>query len=138
MVWYDTAQLQKIDDARDEGDWFTAIVLSTTQLERHGSLEIRNYLEELKVKPLIIEYILKRLYLRQIAGYLLTLEKIEKKEHDTIIKLNDERNYFVHRQEKEEFKHSKEAKMKYISLVNEAERILKEKLNVKKLFISKR
>ncbi len=138
MAWYDTAQLQMIKDSRNKGDWFTAIVLSTTQLERHGSLEIRNYLEELKGKPKIIDYILKRLYLRQIAGYLLTLEKIEKKEYDTIMKLNDARNYFVHRQEKEEFKRGNEAKMKYTFLVNEAERILIEKLNVKKRFIYKR
>lgn len=36
MAWYDDAQLSKIDKAREESDWFTAIVLSANQLERHG------------------------------------------------------------------------------------------------------
>ena len=137
MVWYDTAQLQKIDDARDEGDWFTAIVLSATQIERHGYLEVVEYLESFKIDSRFIKKTFERVYLRQIAEYLLILEKIEKEEYNAILKINTERNKFIHRRKEEEFKRGKEAEKLYSRLVDEALQILIEKLNVKRLYISK-
>ena len=137
MAWYDTAQLSKIQNAKEREDWFTAIVLSATQIERHGYLEVVEYLESFEVDSKLIEKTFERVYLRQIAEYLLILDKIDKNEYNAILKINTERNNFIHRRKEEEFKRGKEGKKLYSKLIDEAIRILIEKLNVKRLLISK-
>jgi len=136
-AWYDTAQLLKIEKAKKESDWFTAIVLSAVQLERHGCLEIKEYLENLNVKSELIDRILKRKYLYEIAEYLMVIGKIDSEECKTIKTVNEERNNFIHRRGEERFKRGLEAKDKYAPLIDDAIRILKEKLNVLRIFIGK-
>lgn len=137
MAWYDDAQLSKIDKAREESDWFTAIVLSATQLERHGYLALKEYLESLKLNPKLIEKLLNRKHLSQIAEYLKAIEKIDNVEYETIKTINEERNKFLHRRETKAYARGKEAKEKYEPLVNEAIRILKERFSVMRLYVSR-
>jgi hypothetical protein len=68
-AYYDTAQLSKIHDAKERKDWFTAIVVSATQIERHGYLEVVEYLESFKIYFRLIKKTFERVYLRQIAEY---------------------------------------------------------------------
>jgi hypothetical protein len=63
--------------------------------------------------------------------------KIDKDEYNAILKINTERNNFIHRRKGEGFKRGKEAEKLYSRLVDEAIQILIEKLNVKRLYISK-
>ena len=141
MAWYDTAQIPVIEAAMERKDWFTAIVLTATQLERHGYLEVIEYLESLNANSDMVEEIFEKTSLTQIAKWLLAIKKIEKKEYKTIMKINDERNKFVHRREKvgeeEKFKRGAEGKKKYEPLVKEAIRILKEKFSVVRLAVGK-
>ena len=137
MTWYDTAQLSRIQDAKERKDWFTAIVLSATQIERHGYLVILEYLESFKINPRLIDTTFERIYLRQIAKYLQILEKIDKHEYKAIVRINTERNKFIHRKKEEEFKRGIEAEELYSKLVDEAIRILIEKLNCKRLYVRK-
>ena len=137
MAWYDTAQISKLEKARNESDWFTAIVLSATQLERHGYLEIKEYLESLNVNSRLIDRLLEKTYLSQIAGYLLAIKKIDEKEYRTVMKINDARNKFLHRRKEEKFERGAKAKGEYEPLVNEAIRILKEKLSAVRLLVSR-
>ena len=137
MAWYDTAQISKLKKAREELDWFTAIVLSATQLERHGYLAIKEYLESLKVNSDLIDKLLNMKHLRQIAEYLLAIKKIEKEEYDTLIAINKERNNFIHRGEREKFKRGIEAQKVYGPLVDAAIRILEERLDAVRLRVSK-
>jgi len=137
MAWYDTAQIFKIKKAKEEKEWFTAVVLSATQLERHGYLKVKEYLESLSVKPDLIDKILEKIHLFEIAKYLLAVEKINDKEYNTLIAINQERNNFIHRREKEKFKRGSEAQEKYVPLIDEAIRILEENLNARRLCISK-
>ncbi len=137
MAWYDTAQILALEHAVRKEDWFTAIVLSATQLERHGYLEIKDYLNSLRVDSDLIARILRKVSLSQVADYLSTVKKINKKEYKTMMKINDERIRFLHRREKEKIKRGTEAKRKYCPLVNEAIRILRERLNAERLFIMK-
>jgi len=123
--------------ATEKSDWFTAIVLSATQLERHGYLAIKDYLESLKVNLKVIDKILERIHLYGISEYLLAIGKINDKEYKTIKKLNEERNKFLHRREKKRYARGTEADKKYEPLVNEAIRILKEKFNVVRLRVSR-
>ena len=141
MAWYDTAQLSIIEKARKESKWFTAIALSATQLERHGYLEIKNYLKSLKVDSELVDKILKRASLSKIADYLLTIRKVDNKEYKTIMQINDERIKFLHRREEraegEKFLRGAEAKKTYDPLIEEAIRILKEKFSVERLYVGK-
>ena len=137
MAWYDTAQILALKHAIRKKDWFTAIVLSATQIERHGYLEIKAFLKSMNIDSDLVDKILKKTYLSQIAGYLLTIKRIDKNEYTAIMEINKARNKFVHRREKEEFERGAEAKKKYEPLVNEAIRILREKLNAERLFIMK-
>lgn len=104
-------------------------------------MEVIEYLEAFNASSDLVEEIFEKTSLTQIAKWLLAIRKIEKKEHNTIMKIKDERNKFVHRREKvgeeEKFKRGAEAKKEYEPLVKEAIRILKEKLNAKHLFIMK-
>lgn len=78
------------------------------------------------------------MYLIQIAEYLLILGKIDKNEYKTIFKINSERNNFIHRRSARALKRGEEAERLYSQLVDEAQRILIEKLNVKRLYVSKK
>lgn len=49
IAWY-TGAIPKIEEARDKQEWFSAIVLSAIQLERHGYIKIKKHLESLKLK----------------------------------------------------------------------------------------
>lgn len=137
IVVYDTAQLDIIETAQTRSDWFTAVVLCAIQLEMNGCMKIKDYLESLKVDPLLIGTLLEPLYLRDIAKCLLVMKIIDKKEKDTMMKINTARKYFVHRRAELKFKRGKEADKEYDPLVNEAKRILKEKLGVMRLFVSR-
>jgi len=137
MAWYDTSQISILETAIEESDWFTAVVLSATQLERHGYLATKDYLKSLKVNRKVTDKILKRIHLYEISEYLLAIGKIDNKEHRTIVQLNEERNKFLHRRETKRYARGIEATKKYEPLVKEAIRILKEKFNVVRLYVSK-
>jgi len=136
MAW-DRGPIPIMEKARDDPDWFKAIVFSAIQLERHGYLTIKEYLGSIDVNAKLIEKLLERKHLYEIAEYLLTIGKINNKEFRTIKAINKERNNFIHRREVKQFAHGEQAKIKYKPLVNEAIRILKEKLNVVRLHVSK-
>lgn len=137
MAWYDTAQLSTLEGARKESDWFTAIILSATQLERHGYLAIKEHLRSREVNSKVIDKILERIHLYDISEYLLAIGKIDNEEFGTLRELNEERNKFLHRRETKRYARGKEADKKYDPLVKEAIRILKEKFDVIRLFVSK-
>ena len=128
LVW-ESNPIPIIQRALDKPDWFQAVVFSAIQLERHGYLTIKEYLESLDVNAKLIEKLLERKHLYQIAEYLLTIGKIRNKELRTIKAINQERNNFMHRREVKQFAHGEQAKIKYLPLVNQAIRILREKLN---------
>ena len=134
-VFYNTAQLETIENAKTNHDWFTAIVLSAIQLEHNGCLKIKDYFLSCKAEAQIIDSVLENLNLRDVARILKEMKVIDAKECDTFHKISDERNWFVHRTTKEKFKRGKEADLKYDPLVAEAVRILKEKLDVVRLAI---
>jgi hypothetical protein len=135
MAWYDTAQLAVLEKAKDDLDWFTAVVLSSIQLERHGYLMIKEHLESLEVD--FRKDILEKLSLSQIALFLLAIRKIDSNEYGTIMEINSERNKFMHRREAKRYARGAEARKKYDPLIEEAIRILKEKFNVMRLYVSK-
>ncbi|MGD0994478.1 MAG: hypothetical protein ABR909_03020 [Candidatus Bathyarchaeia archaeon] len=134
-VFYNTAQLEIIENAKNEHDWFTAIVLSAIQLEHNGCLKIKDYFLLCNADHEVIDSVLENFYLRDAARVLKVLKIIDSEEHENMIKINNERNFFVHRTTHEKFKRGKEADLKYDSLVTEAIRILKEKLDVTKVAI---
>jgi len=135
MAWYDTAQLAVLEKAKDDLDWFTAVVLSSIQLERHGYLMIKEHLESLEVD--FRKDILEKLSLSQIALFLLAIRKIDSNEYGTIMEINSERNKFMHRREAKRYARGAKARKKYDPLIEEAIRILKEKFNVMRLYVSK-
>ncbi|MCK4483117.1 hypothetical protein KAU55_07790 [Candidatus Bathyarchaeota archaeon] len=136
MAW-DYGPIPIIEDARDKSDWFKAVVFSAIQLERHGYFAIKEYFESLNVDAKLIDIILKRIHLFQIAEYLSTIGKIDSEEYRAIIDINEERNKFMHRRQTKNFARGTHADRKYKPLVNEAIRILKEKFNVVRLHVSK-
>jgi hypothetical protein len=136
MAWF-TGPIPIIEQAIEDRDWFKAIVFSAIQLERHGYLAIKEYLENLNVDSDLIEKILERIHLYKIAECLLIIKRIDGEEFETIKKLNEERNNFMHRRETKRFAWGKQADKKYQPLALEAIRILREKLNVVRLVVSK-
>jgi len=136
MAW-DYGPIPIIEDARDNSDWFKAVVFSAIQLERHGYFAIKEYFESLNVDAKLIDKILKRIHLFQIAEYLLAIGKINSEEYQAIIDINEERNNFMHRRETKRFARGKYADNKYKPIVNQAIRILKEKFNVVRLHVSR-
>jgi len=136
MAW-DRGPIPIMEKARDDSDWFKAIVFSAIQLERHGYFAIKEYFEDLDVNAELIDKILKRIHLHQIAEYLLAIGKINSEECETIKRINEERNKFMHRRETKRFASAIDADVKYKPLVNEAIRILKVKLNVVRLHVSR-
>ena len=137
IVWYDTAQLAKLQKAIEDEDWFTSIVLSAVQLERHGYLEMMEHFEKLGLRPQIVKNLMNNMNLRAISGFLLLSGIIDTNELEAILDINNERNKFVHRKKKERFKRGREAQEQYASLAKEAIRILTEKLNAKRLLIGR-
>ena len=137
MTWYDTAQISQLETAIKDSDWLTAVVLSSIQLERHGYLAVKDYLKSLKVHPKLIDKILKRIHLYEISEYLLAIGLINNEECKIIKELNEERNKFLHRRETKRYARGTKAQKKYVPLVNEAIRILKQKFNVIRLRVSK-
>lgn len=137
MVWYDTAQLAKLQKAVEDEDWFASIVLSAVQLERHGYLEMMEHFEKLGLRSQIVKNLIDHQNLRAIGGFLLLLGIIDTEELATILVINNERNKFVHRKKKERFKRGREAQEQYGSLAKEAMRILTEKLNAKRLLVGR-
>lgn len=137
MAWYDTAQLSILESAKEDSDWFTAIVLFATQLERHGYLEFKEYLEKANLNSTLVKKLLYMKHLRQIADYLLAIGKINDDERRTIESINGERNIFLHRMETKRYARGREASKKSTPLVNEAMRILKERFNVVRLRVMK-
>lgn len=134
---YTRAKLRKIKEAIKENDWFTAIVLSASELERFGSEEIQDYLESKKVNPEFTNKILESFYLRNIAECLFVLKIIDEREKKKIMDINTHRNKFIHRRKKTKFPLGKKARETYEPLANEALRILKEKLDVARLVIGR-
>jgi hypothetical protein len=134
MAW-DRGPIPIIERAIDDRDWFKAIVFSAIQLERYGYFVVKEYLESLDVD--YNEDILEHLHLSQIALLLLTIEKINTTEYKAIMEINTERNKFMHRRVTKRFQRGKDADRKYKPLANKAIRILREKLNVERLHVSK-
>lgn len=121
---------EALDNAKKTNQWFEAIVLMTIQLERHGFFEVRDYLESCEVDSRLIEGLIERKSLQQIARYLLILKKIDKSEFNTIDRIRKERNEYIHRKGKDYgYLIGTKATKTYEPLVREALRILKEKLN---------
>lgn len=137
MAFYDTAQLDKLQKAIESKDWFTAIVISAIQLERHGYLRMNEYFEKIGLKSQIIKKLMHNQNMRAIGGFLLLSEQINGEELATMLNINTERNKFVHRSEKGKSKHGREAQKQYKPLVEEAIRILIEKLSARRLFIGR-
>lgn len=135
FVWYDTAQIPIIKRAVERGEWFTAITLSATQLERHSYWVIKEHLEFHRIDSKLCELLVEPLYLAKFAECLLAMKTIDKKEHDTIMKVNDARKYFVHRRRKEKFKRGLQAQETYKPLVDAAIQILEGKLGAKRLMV---
>ena len=136
MVW-DRGTIAIMEKARDDRDWFKAVVFSAIQLERHGYFAIKEYFESLKVDAKLIDKILKRIHLFQIAEYLLAIGKIDSEECQAIIDINEERNKFMHRRETKNFARGTHADRKYEPLVNEAIGILMKRFSVVRLHVSK-
>jgi hypothetical protein len=130
LVW-ESNPIPIIKRALEKSDWFQAVVFSAIRLERFGYFTIKEHLESLKISPdkEIIKNFLVHLYLPQIALFLLGIQKIDTKEYKTMIKINDERNKFIHHREVKQFAHGQQAQTKYKPLVNEVMRILSEKLD---------
>jgi len=128
MAW-DRGPIPIMERARDDRNWFKAIVFSAIQLKRYGYLAIKEYFEHLKVNAEVVDKLLKRIHLIQIAEYLLAIGKINSEEFETIKQINEERNSFMHRRDTKRFQRGKDADRKYKPLVNKAIRILEEKLN---------
>ena len=135
IVVYNKAQLETIEKARAEHNWFTAIVLSAVQLEHNGCLKIKEYLLSLHAEPKIVDSVLEKFDFRDTLRCLKALGVINAKEEKKMQEINTERNHFVHRSTKEKFKRGKEADLKYDPLVVEAVRILKEKLDVMRIAV---
>jgi hypothetical protein len=117
-----------IEAARDSRDWFKAVVLCAIQLERYGYLTLKKSLDSLEID--YVKDSLEKLFLPQIALFLLAQNKVTSAEYHTILSVNTERNRFVHRKEIVKFLQGPEAGDKYTPLVNESIRILSEKLGV--------
>lgn len=137
LVLYTRAKLEKIREAINYEDWFTAIVLSATELERFGCEAIQDYLINKSVGRKLAETIIKPMYLTNVVDCLIVMGVISEKERSKILEINEQRNNFIHRQRKAKFPYGKEARDKYEPLAKEAIRILKEKLNVVKGFVSR-
>ena len=129
LVW-ESNPIPIIERARDNLDWFQAVVFSAIQLERFGYFAIKDHLKSLKIDSdkNIVKSFLDHLYLPQIALFLLGINKLTFEEYKTMIQINTERNNFMHRREVKHFAHGQQAKEKYTPLVNEAMKVLKEKL----------
>jgi hypothetical protein len=69
-------------------------------------------------------------------AFLLAIKRIGCNECLKILEINNIRNKFMHRKETYKFMIGTPAKKRYEPLVNEAIRILKEKLNASKVFVS--
>jgi len=126
-----------LEEAKKTKDWFEAIVYSAIQLERYGYLEMKDYLESLDVSPKLVSKILETKRLSEIAKYLLTIERINNEEYTFMIRINEERNKFIHRKKGYDFLIGTRANQEYEPLVKEAIRILKEKLNAIRLYVSR-
>jgi hypothetical protein len=134
IAWY-TSSIPNIEEARDKQEWFNAIVLSAITLERHGYIKIKRHLSSLKLK--YRKDNLENLSLPDITLFLLALKKIEVNDYEKMLDINSVRNKFIHRRDIYKFLVGTEAKAKYEPLVNEAIRILKEKLGAVKIIVSR-
>lgn len=126
------------EEAKQSHEWFKAIVLTTTQLERHGYIALRDYLNSQKVNPKLIDRMLDNMRLRDIAECLEIIGKIERREYKKILELNEVRNKFIHRKKGYNYLIGTRANAEYEPLVNEAIRILEEKIFVPTIFIARR
>jgi len=115
-----------IEKARDESDWFMAIVFSAIQLERYGYFILKKHLESMEVQ--YEQKVLEFLPLSSIALFLVALGKITSPEYQTIIAVNHARNDFMHRRDVKQFAHGEQAKNQYTPLVNRTIKILTKKL----------
>jgi len=134
IAWY-TGAIPKIEEARDKQEWFNAIVLSAIQLERHGYIKLKKHLQSAKMSYRKRD--LENLSLPEIALFLLALAKIDANDYNRMIEINRVRNKFIHRRETYKFSVGTKAKDEYEPLVNEAIRILKEKLGAVRVLFSK-
>jgi len=121
--------IPKIEEARDRSNWFEAILLSAIHLERYGYFAIEEHLKSLRVKYRKKD--LKNLHLASIGLFLLAIKRIDDNDYRQILKVNGIRNKFMHRRDVYKFKPTigPKAKEEYEPLVNEAIRILAEKLD---------
>jgi len=133
-----TAEFGKMEKAVREGDWLTAVLVAAIQLERHGYLVMKDYLKSRNVHPKLIEQILQKASLSQIADYLSIIGKITYEEHNIIMKINDERNNLVHRREHVRYAYGKAAAEKIPPLIEQSIWILKQRLDAVKLFPKQR
>ena len=124
LRYYTRAKLQDIREASRKGDWFTAIVLSATEIERFGCERIEDYLTDKKVGRKLAETMIKPLYLTNVADCLLVMGIISEKERSKILEINDQRNNFIHRQRKAKFPYGEEARNRNLNISRITEQAL--------------
>jgi len=124
----------ELEEAKKTKDWFNAIIHSAIQLEKYGYIAIREHLDSKRVEPKILDKLLERIHLAEIADYLVLIDVIDKEECKTIKKIGEERNKFVHRKTGSDYFIGTRANVEYEPLVKAAIRILKEKLNAERYF----
>lgn len=133
-----TVEFGKIEKAVREEDWLTAVLVAAIQLERHGYLVLKDYLKSRNVHPKLIEQILQKTSLGQIVEHLSIIWRITYGEYDTIVKINNERNKLVHRRERVRYAYGKAAAEKIPPLIEQAIRILKQRLDAVRPFPTRR
>lgn len=138
LAW-NTGPIPVIEEAKNKSDWPQAIVLSAIHLERYGYFAVKEHLESLGINcnEKSLKEVMEYLHLNEIALFLLAVKRIDYNEFLKIRQINSIRNKFMHRRETYNYKIGTRAKREYEPLVNEAIRILKEKLNVVKVIIFK-
>jgi hypothetical protein len=142
LVPYESDPIPAIQTAMRKPDWFQAIIISAVQLERFGYFMVKEHFRKLKLKDnkgkvvnvdkedVLLRFI-DRLYLPEFGVFLLGIKKINFADYQSIILINDQRNQLMHHREKSN-PIGKEVVEKYEHLVNEAIRILREKLDAEK------
>lgn len=116
------------DEAKENTDWFKAVVLTATQLERHGYIALKDYFISLKANPRLVDKMLNGVRFPDISEYIQIIGRIDSKEYKTLLKLNEVRNNFIHRKKGYNYFIGTKANREYEPLVNESIRILEEKL----------
>ena len=122
---YEESQILKIEYAEEKEDYFTALVLSLTHIERLGYSIIKKHLESKEVEPELIKKILNRIGIMKISGILITMGTFTKTEYKQINAIRIARNAFVHQKDDEPPEGVLISENKYTKLISNAKKILR-------------